>query len=219
VVQPGVDSTVGAVDPADPRAEVRHRDWEAVRARDRELVTRCLGGDEVAWATLWERYGPLVKAVARRTGCDDEEVRDVVQRVGLVAVQSLERLREKGKVAGWLAGVARRQALATLRQRRPFEPLDPDRAGVDVDADAALLRDERLAVLRRAFVRLDARCQRLVRRLDLTEPNHSYAEVAADEGLAASSIGPIRRRCLKRLRQLIDTVSRSGRAGNCTGGG
>jgi len=210
---------MSAVDHSDPRSKVAGRDWEAVRARARELVALCLQGDEHAWTVLWERYGPLVKSMARRTGCDDEEAREVVQRVALVAVRNLRGLRDSGKVAGWLAGVARRQALATMRQRRPAEALDPDLAGDTEAADERVQREERLALLRRAFVHLDERCQRLLRRLDLNDPPDSYGEVAADEGLAASSIGPIRRRCLNRLRKHLDSVSRSRSLGNCRDGG
>jgi RNA polymerase sigma factor (sigma-70 family) len=196
-----------------------NKDWSAERARDRELVAACLRGGEAAWSEVWQRYGPLVKAVARRAGCDAEECRDVVQRVALVLVENLASLREPEKLAGWLASTARFQALGVVRQRRPFEQLDPDLSSRSPRADDLLLAGERLALLRSAFVRLDPRCQRLLERLDLAEPAASYEQVAAAEGLAASSIGPIRRRCLKRLRAHLTAASRSGAPVHCSGGG
>jgi RNA polymerase sigma factor (sigma-70 family) len=194
-------------------------DWTAVRKRDRQLVAACLRGDEEAWSELWQRYGPLVKAVARRVGCDGEEAREVVQRVALVVLNGLTRLREPEKLAGWLAGAARFQAMALLRQRRPHDELDPALASRMPRADEQLVAEERLTLLRRAFVRLDPRCQRMLRRLDLGEPAASYEQVAADEGLASSSIGPIRRRCLDRLRTLLQVVSRPGSEVHCSYGG
>ncbi len=187
----------------------RAPDWGAVRKRDRKLVRGCLRGEEAAWAELWERYGPLVKAVSRRVGCDGEEAREVLQRVALVTLQRLETLREPEKLAGWLAGIARLQSLEVIRQRRPSAELHPWSAVHEPDPAGEMQRDEELAVLRQALLALDDRCRRILGRLDLKEPPDSYQEVAEAEGLATSSVGPIRRRCLNRLRKLVESVSRS----------
>jgi len=196
--------------------------WETVRAEDRALVAGCLQGDEAAWTALWTRYGPLVKTVALRAGCTGEEARDVVQRVGLAAVEGLGSLRDPAKIAGWLAATARYQALGILRQRQPFAELDAGERGVapaigERPAEEQLIREERLALLWQALSGLDPRCQRLIRRLDLDDPTASYQEVAADEGLASSSIGPIRGRCLRRLRTLFTKLSRSAGQSHCSG--
>ena len=184
-------------------------DWSAVRTRDRKLVAACLRGEEAAWTELWERYGPLVKAVSRRVGCDGEEAREVLQRVALVTLKRLDTLREPEKLAGWLAGIARLQSLEVIRQRRPSQELHPWSAVHDPDPSGELQREEELAVLRRALLALEERCRRIIGRLDLKEPPDSYQEVAEAEGLATSSVGPIRRRCLNRLRKLVESLSRS----------
>ena len=181
--------------------------WSESRAIDRRLVKACLVGDEAAWAAVWQRYGSLVKAVARRTGCDHEEARDVVQRVALVALQNLGSLANPEKLAGWLAGVARFQSLELIRQRRPAADLDGVDPSVDSRADDDLIRDQELAMLRVAFDRLEDRCRRMLHRLELKEPADSYRDVATDEGLSETSIGPIRRRCMQRLRKLVEQLS------------
>lgn len=182
-------------------------DVAAARARDRRMVAACLEGDEAAWAELWELYGPVVKAVARRTGCNAEEARDVLQRVALVALQGLDRLREPEKLAGWLAGTARYQSLEVIRQRRGGDQLHPGAAVYSPAPEDDLQRDRDLIVLRRALSGLDRRCRRLIHSLDLKEPPDSYHDVAEAEGLAASSIGPIRRRCLERLGKIVEKMS------------
>jgi RNA polymerase sigma factor (sigma-70 family) len=194
-------------------------DWDTVRAEDRALVARCLKGDEEAWVLLWTRYGPLVKALARRAGCSEDEARDVVQSVALAAVRQLHTIRDAAMLGGWLASTTRHQAARVLRQRRPQHALDRETRAATPEMDELLIHEERLAMLRVAFVRLDPRCQRMLDRLDLQEPGDSYQAVAAAEGLATSSIGPIRHRCLKRLRKLILDLSRSARRGNCSDGG
>lgn len=197
-------------DPNPIEGIVVHGDsWGESRALDKRLVSACLRGDEEAWVAVWQRYGPLVKAVARRAGCDAEEARDVVQRVALVALQSLSSLKNPEKLAGWLAGVARFQSFEVVRQRRPAEDLDSVGPSVDPRADDELIREQELALLQRAFGQLEERCQRLLQRLELKEPPDSYRDVASSEGLSETSIGPIRRRCMQRLRRLVEQLSQS----------
>jgi RNA polymerase sigma factor (sigma-70 family) len=185
------------------------KDWTDDREKDQALVIACRRGDEDAWMTVWQRYGPLVKAVARRTGCDSEEARDVVQRVALVALEKLESLRDPKKLAPWLAGIARFQSLEMIRQRRPASMLEEGTAVSDPRYDDEMIRAEDLARLRQAFSQLEGRCQRLLHRLMLKEPPDSYKDVARDEDLSPTSVGPIRLRCMKRLGKLIEKLSRS----------
>jgi len=180
------------------------------REEDRALVRACRRGDEDAWVTLWQRYGPLVKSVARRTGCDSDEASDILQRVALVALEKLDSLREEGKLGPWLAGIARFQSLEMIRQRRPTSLLHEGSAVSDPRYDEEMAKAEDLGRLRQAFAQLEARCQRLLHRLMLKEPPDSYSTVARDEGLSATSIGPIRRRCMQRLAKLVEKLSRSG---------
>jgi len=189
----------------------------AERQRDRRIVAACLKGDEDAWAELWKRYGPVVKTVARRVGCDAEEAKDVLQLVGMAALQGLDRLRDPEKLGGWLAGTARYQALAVIRRRGRTAELHTSHPSNDTAPEDALQRDQELFILRRAMVDLDQRCRRLIRTLDLTEPPDSYQQVAKAEGLAPSSIGPIRRRCLRRLKKIIERLSRKPLAAHLKG--
>jgi RNA polymerase sigma factor (sigma-70 family) len=184
-------------------------DWAADREKDQVLVKACRQGDEEAWVTVWRRYGPLVKSVARRTGCDSEETRDVLQRVALVALQKLDSLRDPKKLAPWLAGIARFQSLEMIRQRRPAALLQENSAVSNPRYDDEMVRTEDLARLRQAFAQLEERCQRLLHRLMLKEPPDSYQDVARDENLSATSIGPIRLRCIKRLGKCFIGLSRS----------
>ncbi len=183
--------------------------WSESRALDRRLVNACLRGDEEAWVAVWQKYGPLVKSVSRRVGCDSEEARDVVQRVALVALQNLGSLKNPEKLGGWLAGVARLQSLEAIRNRRPTASIDGLQPTTETRLDEELIRDQELALLHRAFGRLEDRCRRILHRLELKEPADTYRDVAAAEGLSESSIGPIRRRCMQRLRKIVEQLSRT----------
>jgi RNA polymerase sigma factor (sigma-70 family) len=190
-----------------------------VAVSDPQLVSNCLRGDAASWTELWRRYGGLVKAVARRTGCTADESRDVLQQVALVALAKLDTLRDGAKLAAWLGGVARFQALELIRQRRHGEDLTEAVRVADHDAEQQVVRDQELALLTAALHRLDARCQRMLRRLELDEPPATYQQVADEEGLSPTSVGPIRRRCLDRLRKHYDTVSRTAGSPHIPGGG
>lgn len=92
---------------------------------------------------------------------------------------------------------------ATVRAAQATGPvLDaqavPDEQAEEVGRD--LLTAERHAALREAFADLPVRDQRLVLVL-LEDPPVPYAEITARLGIPVGSIGPIRGRCLARLRR------------------
>jgi RNA polymerase sigma factor (sigma-70 family) len=76
--------------------------------------------------------------------------------------------------------------------------------------DGALLPDEsmelleRQAALERALEELDERCARLVTALFYAPKDRSYAQIAEETGVPFNSLGPVRRRCLERLRRLLE---------------
>lgn len=172
-----------------------------------ELVAACIQGEERAWEELWATSGPVVKAIARRLGCTHEEACDVLQMVALATVQYLHQLRDPERLGGWIGTTARRAAAQVLRWRTPTTPLTPGAALDPRNPEALAYRAERAVMLRLAMRQLDPRCRRIILRLELTEPPATYKEVAGREQLAPSSIGPVRRRCLTRLKKIIQALS------------
>jgi RNA polymerase sigma factor (sigma-70 family) len=183
---------------------------EAVRIRGgptvTELVARARDGDQQAWDELVERYAPLVWSICRRHRLDRADAEDVAQTIWLRLVDQLGRLRDPDALPGWLATTTRRECLQALdTARRTGTPglvldvqdiADPQAAA----ADQELLAAERRAALREAFTALPPHCQRLLALL-LQDPPASYAEISAKLGISVGSIGPIRCRCLDKLRR------------------
>ena len=62
---------------------------------------------------------------------------------------------------------------------------------------------ERVEWLNQGLTLLDPRCRELLLRLYFSEDQPAYELVAAELGLRVGSIGPIRGRCLERLRSLL----------------
>ena len=183
---------------------------QAVRPRGdppvTDLVMRARNGDQQAWDALVERYAALVWSICRRHRLDRIDAEDVAQTVWLRLVDQLGRLRDPDALPGWLATTTRRECLQALdTARKTGAPgLVPEVGDLpDPQAAAAeqeLLAAERRAALREAFTGLPPHCQRLLVLL-IQDPPVSYAEISARLGISVGSIGPMRRRCLDRLRR------------------
>jgi len=188
-------TTVDNVHAAWPRLA---RDAE-VGPSDLELLNACRAGDSEAWELLVERYERLVFSVALRNGVTREEAADITQMTFIALLESIGKLREDQRVASWLMSVARRLA---WRQRRRSERERPGLEGVS-RSDDAIATWERVAVIQEGLQRLSPPCRDLIRALYFDPASPSYAAVAERLGRPIGGIGPMRARCLRRLRSLL----------------
>jgi len=201
-----------------------------------DLVTRARHGDQRAWDDLVERYAPLVWSICHRYQLKSADAEDVHQTVWLLLVSQLNKIRDPVALPGWLATTTRRECVRVLRAARGPHA---DGSGPDVEtipdqqaemADQELLVAERHAALREALARLSPCCQRLIGKL-IEDPPLTYAQISASLSIPVGSIGPLRGRCLDRLRgdpviaALIDAEAaavsdrRSSREGALAGSG
>jgi RNA polymerase sigma factor (sigma-70 family) len=107
--------------------------------------------DEVAFAALLERHGPMVLGVCRRILHDEHRAEDAFQATFLVLVRKANTIRKQPSIASWLHGVALRLARkAKTEATRATQPdaRSPSETVVDVQAEAswnesqAILDDE-----------------------------------------------------------------------------
>jgi RNA polymerase sigma factor (sigma-70 family) len=169
-------------------------------------VTRARNDDRQAWDELVERYAPLIWSICRRYRLDRADAEDAGQSVWLQLVDQLASLRNPAALPGWLATTTERECGRVLRAARkqqvPGHPLDaadiPDE--VTGTAESELLRAERYAALREAFMHLPPGSRQLIALL-IQDPPLPYAEISARLGIPVGSIGPSRGRCLDKLRR------------------
>jgi RNA polymerase sigma factor (sigma-70 family) len=88
---------------------------------DAELVKLAQGGDAASLGILLERHRAPLHALALRMLGHGPEVQDAVQDAFLVALRTIDQLREPEAVGRWLRGIVRNVCLMRLRERRQGE--------------------------------------------------------------------------------------------------
>lgn len=107
---------------------------------DATLIARLRAGDQSAMADLYDRYSGVVYGVALRVLANATAAEDVVQEVFLQLWRNPQSFNaERGRLAPWLAVIARNRAIDHLRKRPAEDDIDelPISTGVDLEGDAA----------------------------------------------------------------------------------
>jgi RNA polymerase sigma factor (sigma-70 family) len=179
---------------------------------DAGLVKACRTGDETAWDELVERYQRLIFAIPRRAGLSEAQSADVFQEVFLTLFQKLDEIEQPARIRSWLVTTAKFKTWGTVRGEKGLhlpateEEMEYEMANLEDDAPLAedhLIMLEEQHLIRTALKKLEKRCQKILELIYLTEPAASYAEVAEAIDVGATSISPLRARCLKKLEKIL----------------
>jgi RNA polymerase sigma factor (sigma-70 family) len=192
--------TIAAADPTPPFADDDYR--------PEALVQRAVDGDRLAWESLVDLYSGLIWAVTRQFRLCDADAADVMQTTWLRLLEHINRLNDASRVGAWLATTARRECLRTLahRKRVVLTGDERDLESEDVrgaEVDSSLLAAERAEHVSCALSQLPLRWRQIMILLS-ADPPTSYEEISATLHVPIGSIGPTRRRCLRRLHGLLD---------------
>ncbi|MEO5902212.1 MAG: sigma-70 family RNA polymerase sigma factor [Ilumatobacteraceae bacterium] len=167
-----------------------------------DLVAKALDHDQQAWRALVDRLKGVSWKVLYGYDMSEEDRKDAFASTFFRLYEHLGTIREIEKLPGWVATTARNEAHTIFRRRKQAIPMDTlamrDTPLVE-DADE-LVADELRRALHGAFRRLPAQSQALMRLLT-TDPPLSYEEISSILDIPRGSIGPLRQRCLERLRQ------------------
>ena len=183
-----------------------------LNASDEELVARCLEGDQTAWTTLVDKYKEAVWSVPLRYRLSPEDCADIFQSVWLDLFGELRNLRQVRALRAWLITTTAHRCYhwkRRLQGKRSASPTEPEWDPEDTNPSflQMKLQFEREQMLRDAMVQLPERCREMIAMLFFEEPARPYDEVARSLGLAVGSIGFIRGRCLKKLRESLEGMN------------
>jgi len=169
-------------------------------------LQRARSGERDALETMVRELNPLLWHVARSQGLDTEQAADVVQTTWLEFIRLMHTIHTPQALTGWLVTATRREAWRVHRRERADAQADTDAVEAAVsavpDMPDLLITDERHRALWRAMQGLTERCRRLLRIVALVD-RPDYDEVSQAMGMPRGSIGPIRGRCLAKMRELL----------------
>lgn len=178
---------------------------------DKEITkiwTEVLKGNQEAWNRLILKYASLVYSVARRVGLDRFDAEDCSQHTWMTLYRYRKSLKDPTRLPVWLIRTTHRQAIYMSRRQAR-------RAEVDYEAQPKLsevLTDKEIesiewrVALDTAMKKLDPRCRRLIAGLFLESDELTYKEMARELKISSNALGPMRSRCLKRLRVILENL-------------
>lgn len=177
-----------------------------MRRTDNDIWIDILAGRSVAWKELIDRYQSLVYAVATRAGLSLADSADCFQQTFVLLFQNRRKIQDPTRLSAWLVTTAKRESIRLSRQasvQLNFEPGEELADGSPLP-DADLEHLERQAQLQTAISQLEERCQKLLHALFFAPEEMSYEQVAKSVGISFNSLGPIRGRCLQRLKKVLE---------------
>ena len=178
------------------------------------LVAQAQQGDQLAFATLYEQYRPLVfRFLRRRLEGSDEVVEDLTEDVFVKLYEKLDRYVERGlPFTAWLYRIAHNQLVDYLRTlpRQSAQPLDavaemPER---QTTSEYSSVLDRH--TLEPALARLTPEQRQAVELRFLQ--GMSVAETAAAMGRSEEAVKKLQARALVNLRRALTPAARSSSA-------
>jgi RNA polymerase sigma factor (sigma-70 family) len=179
-----------------------------VSREDQSLVQKCLRGSEEAWSALIDKYKNLIFSIPIKRGFSPEDAADIFQAVCLKLVSELPRLREPRALPAWLIQTTLHTCFRWMDKSLPYAEMKSREEMLSHDSpmvsEELLVELEREQMVRNAVAALSTDCKRLVDLLFYQMPPPSYDDLAASLEISKGSIGPTRRRCLEKLRRLLE---------------
>lgn len=174
--------------------------------RSADAFTRWRDGDHGAIDDLVRVMTPVLWHVVRAYRLDEDVCEDVIQFTWLTLVRKQESVENPRAVSSWLIITARRQAWRVASRNRREDAADDESLAPMLPstraAEAEAVEADENHRLWDAVAQLNERCQRLLRVIAFDD-RPDYKHISDDLGMPVGSIGPTRRRCLEKLKDVI----------------
>jgi len=181
---------------------------------DNQLLDRLRAGDEAAFVSLYRRLQGGIFRFALQMSGSEAVAEDVTQEVFLALIRDRCGYDpQRGSLAGYLYGIARKQVLRHIERDRGDVPLAADEEGGPALASGAtdvvtdLARQQSIDAVRAAVLALPARYREVVVLCDLEELEYTAAASAL-----GCAVGTVRSRLHRGRALLVEKLNR-GNAG------
>jgi RNA polymerase sigma-70 factor (ECF subfamily) len=172
---------------------------------DSALMSAIRSGNQDAMSRLYDRYSPVVYAVALRVLGETGAAEDVLQEIFMQLWRNPASFdASRGNIAPWLAVIARNRALDQLRKRKPSTELSETIVAVEVDLAAKADRT-RIAEKVGATLKQMPAAQRSALEMAYFE-GYSHSEISRKTGEPLGTIKTRIRTGLIMLRKAVGTV-------------
>ncbi|MBN1211715.1 MAG: sigma-70 family RNA polymerase sigma factor [candidate division Zixibacteria bacterium] len=174
-----------------------HRLWQKVQK-----------GDPQAWREVVRMYSGLVNTVARRTGLAVLDAEDCAQHIWMTLYKKRKTIRDPVALPAWLIKTTHREAARIARRLRPDADIETAEELSDSGdlPDEVIIQLEHRTVFDIALRQLDPRCRRLLEALFYSPHKPSYKAIAKSLNILPNSIGPLRNRCLQKLKEILQKM-------------
>ncbi len=172
--------------------------WSASSQKDRELVSRALGGDQQAYTLLVEKYKKGLILHIKRTIGDEEGIEDLVQEAFIKAFRALKTYSTSYAFSTWLYKIAsnnaidykRKRRLATISLDKPTLIKDGEVrheiADVSYRPDQEIEGGQRQNIIQEAIDSLPPKYHRVI--VMRHQEEKSYEEIAQELGLPLGTV-------------------------------
>lgn len=184
---------------------LRRREDGWADASNAELLGRCKSGDSAAWREIVRRYERLVYSIPMREGLGPDQASDITQTTFTHLCAGIDDIRDPERLAWWLMTVTRRQVWRA-REARRTEPRNPDEFLDLLGEDESVDQHDRTLWVHEAVVGLGEPCRSIITEMFLASDEPTYAEIADRVSVPVGTVGPMRGRCLARLRQALEAA-------------
>lgn len=172
-------------------------------ADDATLVKHCLAGNEDAWEVLITRYSRLIYSIPLRFGLSRAVADEIFQETSLLILEKLDTIRDVDRLSAWIVTSTRRLCIQHWRRTSKVQLDDIDTFENDlgendnVDEEIDLMAQR--TMIKKALSEIPPRDRDLITALFLEDPPWTYDEISEKLGIPTGSIGPTRKRSIKKL--------------------
>ena len=170
---------------------------------DYRLVTRIVHRDEGAFGAIYDRYSRVVYSIVLHVVRDAAIAEDILHDIFLNLWRSPQQFDgARGKLAPWLAVIARNRAIDWIRKQHPQEDLSEVQLVADEDLAGEL---ERKSAIERVRVVLNSLPEKQRAALELAFfRGLTHADIAAQEGVPLGTIKTRIRTALLSIRRALE---------------